>query len=282
MNHRLQFPIPAVILFVTALLRASGQTAGGPVALPDPLPVEEIVRRLLDRSDGTSNRVDPVRYSFRRTTVTEELDGQDQVKTRRTKEHLVTVVGEEQSSVLVKVDGVVPSESKRQREQRSEEGRREQFGPRRDRSSRPANRLDRELLERFQYRLVGTEPVEGRWAYLLAFEPRPDAPGGSISDRVLARLQGRMWVDAADMEPARIETSLRESVAIGVFLAVLDDFQMVVRRRRLASGVWVDEAVDTSVGGRKLVQRFRGRMELLQDDFISLPASGPDVPLASP
>lgn len=282
MSHRPRFRVAGAIRFMVVLVLVGAPKVTGAAMPPDSLPVEEIVRRLLDRSDGTSNRVDRARYSFRRTTVTEELDGQDQVKTRRTKEHLVTVEGEEQSSVLVKVDGAVPSPSKRQREQRNEEGRQEQFRPRREGSSRPSNRLDRELLERFQYRLLGTEPVEGRWAYLLAFEPRSDAPGGSIPDRILARLQGRMWVDAADMEPARIETSLREPVTIGVFLAVLDDFQMVVRRRRLSSGIWVDEAVESSVGGRKLVQRFRGRMELLQDEFTSLSAPSSEAPHTSP
>jgi len=66
---------------------------------------------------------------------------------------------------------------------------------------------------------------------------------------------------------------------------VLDDVRMEVVRRRLPSGVWVDERVDSAVGGRKLIQRFRGRMEVVQEDFTPLTPLGPagrTAPMASP
>lgn len=258
-------------LLLLGLLSVRAQAGDHDVTPPESFSTEEVVRRLLDRSGGLSNRLAGARYTFRRATAMEELDSQGRVKERTTKEHAVTAQGLEQSSRLVSVDGVALPEAERQREQQKEEGNREKFASRRERPARQAHQLDRELLQRFQYRLLGTESMNGRSTYVLAFESQDKASGGKIADKILARLQGRIWVDAEEFEPVRLEADLGEPVAVGLFLAVLDEFRTVVIRRRLPSGWWVDEQVNLSVGGRKLIQRFRGRMELHQDDFTVLP-----------
>lgn len=202
----------------------------------------------------------------------EELDSRGKSRDRKLKEHLVAITGQEQKATLVQMDGKPLSESDRRREERKEEGHREKFGSRKERSPRQAQALDRALLERFQYRLVGTSEIEGRTVYELQFEPATGEKGGKVADRVLGKLQGRLWVDAAEYEPVRIETELSDPVSIGGFLAVMDEFRMTVVRRRLPSGYWVDERVDTHVGGRKLIQRFHGHMEVTQDQFTVVPS----------
>jgi len=259
-------------LWVGGSLLFGGIAAAEPVADRPPAPSDEItaeavVRGLMQQVEGATNGAFAEAVALRRITVIEELDARGRVKERKTKEHSVVLRGPEQTATLVRMNGEAPSDSERRRELRQEEGHREKFSPRRDRASRPMHRIGRDLLERFEYRLVGTEEVNGRLTHRLAFEPGRDPEGGKMADRVLGRLRGHLWVDALEFEPVRIEARLDEPVSIGGFLAVLDEFRMDVERTRLPSGLWVDERVDTHVGGRKLIQRFHGHFEVLQDQF---------------
>lgn len=241
-------------------------------AVPEAPSADEIVQRLLDRAGALTNRMEGVCLGCRRLTMIEELDSRGNSRDRKLKEHLVAITGQEQKATLVQIDGKPLSESDRRREERKEEGHREKFGTRKERSPRQSQALDRALLERFRYRLVGKSELEGRMAYELEFHPVEGGRDGKVADRVLGRLQGRLWVDADDFEPARIEAELSDPVSIGGFLAVMDEFRMTVVRRRLPSGYWVDERVDTHVGGRKLIQRFNGHMEVTQDQFTVVPS----------
>lgn len=287
-------------VLLSAVVAAWGMRGADNEAPPEVLSAEQILARVLERSDGWSNRVAGAQYTFRRVTVVEEFDSKGRLKERSSKEHSVAVDGAEQTSTLVRREGAEASKRARRREQRRgdrdhhdqdkdqdkhNDGDEDDDAGRRGRSSRGEHPLNREMLERFHYRVLETEQREGRWTYVLAFEPKAGARGGGIADRILARMEGRLWVDAVDLEPVRIESSLREPVSIGGFLAVLDDFRMEMVRRRLPSGVWVDERVDTAVGGRKLIHRFRGRMEVVQEGFTSLIPLGPagrTPPMAPP
>ncbi|MEN9675380.1 MAG: hypothetical protein RIS76_1276 [Verrucomicrobiota bacterium] len=302
MIHRSHGRWLAVLL--SAVVTVWGMRGADSEAPPEALSAEQILARVLERSDGWSNRVAGTQYTFRRVTVVEEFDSKGRLKERSSKEHAVAVDGAELTSTLVRREGAEASKRARRGAQRrgdrdhhdkdkdkDKDGDRDGNGDgdddagRRGRSSRGEHPLNREMLERFDYRVLETEQREGRWTYVLAFEPKAGARGGGIADRILARMEGRLWVDAVDLEPVRIESSLREPVSIGGFLAVLDDFRMEVVRRRLPSGVWVDERVDSAVGGRKLIHRFRGRMEVVQEDFTPLTPldpAGRTPPMAAP
>lgn len=244
------------------------------------------MRQLLERAGTATNAAGGPAVGFRRITVIEELDSRGRLRDRKTKEHAVVLRGTDQVATLVRMNGETPSESDRRREIRREKGHREKFSPQREDPSEPAHHIGRDLLERFEYRLLGCEAVCGRPTYLLSFEPGTPPQGGKIADRILGGLRGRLWVDAGEFEPVRIEARLDTPVSIGGFLAVLDEFRMDVERQRLPSGVWVDQRVDTHVGGRKLVQRFHGHFEVTQDQFALIPeetaAGGGTAALAGP
>lgn len=258
---------PRVVVLGAALATAT-------VALPEeassPIPgttAARIVERLLQRADANADRTGDPCLECRRLTVVEELDSRGGIRSRKTKEHTVVQCGSEQRVTLVRLNGEVPPEPARREETRREAGHRETFSPRRERPPKMLQSLGRDLLEQFNYRLAATEERDGRVAHLLMFEPAGTRSDGKIGDRILRRLRGRLWVDAVEFEPLRIEASLDQPVSVAGFLAVLDDFQIVVDRRRLESGDWVDERVEARVGGRKVLQRFRGRMEVRQEDF---------------
>jgi len=120
--------------------------------------------------------------------------------------------------------------------------------------------------------------VDGRWTHVLSFSPQAGQESTKAADRVLGNLGGRIWVDSELHEVARIEAELLKKLSIGGFIAEVSRLGFLIERRPLAGGAWVNTRLDSHAAGRKLFDRFSGRMEVVQEDFQPLTAVSSDVP----
>src|SRR5690606_7060438 len=94
---------------------------------------------------------------------------------------------------------------------------------------------------------------------------------GPMADRILARLAGRVWIDAADFELARVEARLQRPLRFwGGLVGSLDELDFDLTRVRLADGTWVNATLGSHAAGRKAVVPFRARMAVEQEDFRPL------------
>lgn len=65
-----------------------------------------------------------------------------------------------------------------------------------------------EIVEKYRFRMEGTEPMEGRPTIILSFEPRArDLPKKRQLDTLLNRIRGKVWIDEGSHEVRRIEYS---------------------------------------------------------------------------
>ena len=71
-----------------------------------------------------------------------------------------------------------------------------------------ARRLS-DLIARFSYGAVEEVRAEGRPAYALEFSPKPGLPAGTLGDRALNALAGRVVVDASDLQIVSVEAHAR-------------------------------------------------------------------------
>ena len=70
--------------------------------------------------------------------------------------------------------------------------------------------FDRELMERYDTRLVGTEEVRGRTCWVIAFEPRDGRlPDRRRIDKALNRSTGRIWIAQDDHGVARVDFTMQ-------------------------------------------------------------------------
>jgi len=262
------------LVMAGTLLGDSGTTtvSGSPAPVGTPS-VDEIVERLILRAESAAEATGGVRYSWRRLTVIEDLDSQGRVEERRTKEHEVVGNAGVQKATLIRVNNQALADRDRDREQRRESENRDKYSRRSDR--RGSVEIDEALIRRFRFQWLSNELVEGRWSHVLAFEPKDGRDSGRIADRVIGSLKGRVWVDAEVYEVGRIDAELERSVSVGGFIAELSDLEFFIQRRPLPSGDWVNVKLESRVSGRKLFDRFRGRMEVVQDQFEPVsPGSG--------
>jgi hypothetical protein len=266
-------PSLALLLLLPLRLAADDAAVVAPASVPPPAPLaaEQVVERWIERAGTLSNRLATVHHQFVRHTVVEELNSREQVCECKTKDHEVEVRAGQPNPRLVKLDGREPTPRELRREQKREAEDREKYANRADKPGGGLEYLDPKLIRRFRYELLGTELMDGRSMYVLGFVPAAEAADSATADRVLGRLRGRVWVDAEDFEAARIEADLTGNLNIGGFIAVLDDMGFIVQRRRLPDGIWVTVLLDSHAKGRKLFNRFHGRMRVEQANFQPLP-----------
>jgi hypothetical protein len=115
------------------------------------------------------------------------------------------------------------------------------------------------ILERYDFRAVAREEVDGRTALALDFTPRPGKRPLEHDSR-LRRLTGRIWVDEGEHEIVRALIRnlepMKFALGIGGKLSRLD---LELRFRKLEDGVWLPREIRGEFQGRKLFSSFHVR-----------------------
>ncbi len=251
------------LLLLGSLLRAAD---------PADLPADEIIRRLIARGREVADLQPSRGLAYTRRTVIEELDDHSAVLERKTREHAVTNLAGVTRAVLVRLDDREPSTRESRADEKRENENQRDTSHRRGRRGGP-DFLDEALVRRFVYESAGEEMVAGRRTLVLSFEPVPGAKdSGEVADRLLARLHGRMWIDAEEFELVKVESHLKSPLSVlGGLAASLTRIDLLIVRERLSPGVWTNRKLLTYAEGRKLLSSLRMRMQVDQEDFRELP-----------
>jgi hypothetical protein len=122
--------------------------------------------------------------------------------------------------------------------------------------ARPPRYNDLELsavLDRYEFRSVARESIDGRPSVLMEFAPLPGKRDLKV-DPILRRLAGRVWIDEAEGAVARAEIHATESIKVafglGAKVAVAEVTSEFVK---VADGVWLPRRTQSRVQGRILL-----------------------------
>ena len=103
---------------------------------------------------------------------------------------------------------------------------------------------------------------------MLTFRPRSNKlPVRKVTDRLLNRLGGKVWVDAREFEVAKAEIDLLGEVTMwGGVLGAMKKFSFDVERTRV-DGVWFNRVSNFEVQGRKLLDGTHMRVKSETSNF---------------
>jgi hypothetical protein len=76
-----------------------------------------------------------------------------------------------------------------------------------------------DVLEAFDFHLVGEEVVAGRPAYVIQATPHPDCHAGGKYAKIFPRVEGKLWVDKQDFGRIKVDGQATESFSMGLFVA---------------------------------------------------------------
>ena len=97
-----------------------------------------------------------------------------------------------------------------------------------------------EISEAFNFRLVGTENIEGRETYVVDAEPRPGFKPHLKYANYLPKFRFRVWLDKAEMQWVKLDAEAIDNLSWGLFVARLHKgAHILAEQTRVNDEVWL-------------------------------------------
>jgi hypothetical protein len=233
--------VAKVFVLLAALLAQLGAAPDDP---------REIVRRSITSELENSKRAK--NYTFLQRTEERELDDRGQVKSKLSKTFDVTMLeGSSYRRLIERNDyPLLPKEEKKEEDKlRSSlvDRRHETEAQREKRVAEYDNRPGRnramlsEIPEAFDFRLVREESLDSRLAYVIEGAPRAGYHPRSADARILLpKLKLTVWIDKADLNWARIDAEVIDTITWGLCLFKLSPgARFELHQVRVNDEVWL-------------------------------------------
>ena len=199
-------------------------------------------------------------YTYDVDVVREELDKDDRVTKRETRRFEAFYVKGRPVRRLVAEDGRPLGTERQAKVDQDVKEKVEAINQQRVALETPAVRLS-QILERYDFRAVGRETIDGRPALVLEFTALPGSRPLPRDD-VLRNLAGRVWMDEAEREVVRAE--VRNTAGMKFFLGLGASVSLVsgtFEFRKIGDTLWLPLRDETRADGRMfLFKTFRKRI----------------------
>ncbi len=238
---------------------------------------KEIVRLSLERDWRNVDALN--RYAYEKRSVVQSLDKEGRVKD--TKDRLEEVIHIDGTEIerLVEKDGKPLSAKEAAKEQKRvdeqiEKIKRESAKDRAkrrgetDKDKREEREARQEVLEAFDFRLLGEEVKSGHGCWIIEGQPKPGWKGkGRRADQFKA-LAGRLWIDQQSHEWVRMELDSIDTISVGWFLFRLQKGAKIeVEQFRVNDEIWVPKHVDVRADARVLGKMIRVDINVAYANF---------------
>jgi hypothetical protein len=101
-----------------------------------------------------------------------------------------------------------------------------------------------DIPEAYNFKLVGEETVAGRSAWVVTMTPRPGFVPTTPHASMLAHIEGRLWIDKQDVQWAKAEAHVIDTIGIGWILARVEPgTRFSVEQTRIESGLWMPRRI---------------------------------------
>ena len=108
-----------------------------------------------------------------------------------------------------------------------------------------------EIPELFDLRFEGDAAVDGRSVWVVSGAPRPGAKARSGDGKMLLKVRGRMWIDKATYQWARVEAETTDTISWGLFLARLNPgAKLVFDQTEINAELWLPKRLLLTGSGR--------------------------------
>jgi hypothetical protein len=196
-------------------------------------------------------------YNYMERDEDRRLDSAGQVQSDNIDVTRMTLVNGIRFEQLMEHNGQPPSaEDQKKRDQDFEKLKHETPDERagRLRKDQENRSFLRDLLEAFDFRLIGEETVADRPAYVLEATPHPGYHAAGKYAKLFARVQGKLWVDKQDFGWVKVDGEVTQSFSMGLFVArVQRGSHIILDQTCLGEAVWVPKRLEVRASARILL-----------------------------
>ena len=126
-----------------------------------------------------------------------------------------------------------------------------------------------EIPDAYDFKLEGSGQIDGREVWIVSGAPKPGYRAKSRDGAALLKIRGKMWIEKAGYQWARIEATTTGTISFGWFLAWLNPgAKLVIEQTRINDEVWLPKREYLSGSGRiGLVKRVAEDQEITWSDY---------------
>jgi hypothetical protein len=201
-------------------------------------------------------------YTYIEREVQSNLDGKGQVKSKEIKTYeILEIDGEQVQRLIAKDDKPLEGKEaakeeekiqkiidKRKNESDDDRRKREQKA---EKEREDGRKFVTEVADAYNFKLVGTELVDDREAWVIDGEPRPGYEPHMKDAKFLPKFRGRVWIDKADLQLSKLDVEAIDTVSIGLFLArIHKGTRFLLEQTRVNDEVWLPQHVTFKVDAR--------------------------------
>ena len=219
-------------------------------------------------------------YTFVRQTVRRQFNSAGGEESRHSEEHEITILFSQPHSRLIARDGrpLLPKEEKKeqdklaktfaQRKNETEAEKQKRLADDEQRRER-ARAFLREVPEAYDFRLLGEEALQGRYAWIIEAAPRPGYRPRDPRARILPKVRGRLWIDKAESQWVKADLEAIDTLSFAGFLFRLGkgsrlEFEQV----KINDEVWLPKRLYANISARlALIKKFQGDVELTYSNY---------------
>jgi hypothetical protein len=207
-------------------------------------------------------------YTYVEREVQNNLDGEGKTKSTEVKTYeVMEIYGEQVQRLIAKDDKPLdPRDAakeeekiqkiidKRKNESDDDRKKREE---KELREREEEKKFTTEVADAYDFRLVGTEMIGGRQAWVIDGEPHPGFEPHLKESKFLSKFHGRVWIDKDDLQLAKLDVEAIDTVALGWVLArIHKGTRVVFEQTRINDEVWLPQHVNFKIDAR--VALFKG------------------------
>jgi hypothetical protein len=240
--------------------------------------IKDLVRRVAEKDLENDKRQRD--YTYIQRQEEHKLDGKGQAKSTETKTFEVMMLYEEPVLRLVaKNDQPLSAKDAGKEEEKIQKlinkRKNESDGDRRKRLEKEeknreeAREFVQEIADAYNFRLVGTEMLEGRDTYVIDADPRPGYQPHRKEAKILPKFRFRVWIDRAETQWVKLDAQCIDTVSFGWFLARLHKgSRLLVETTRINDEVWLPKHVDVKIDVRvALLKNFDADVDVTYRDY---------------
>jgi hypothetical protein len=111
----------------------------------------------------------------------------------------------------------------------------------------------RDVLEAFDFQLIGEEIAEGRPAYVLQATPHPGYHAHGKYGKMFSKVEGKLWVDKQDFGWIKVDGEVTQAFSMGFFVArVQRGSHIILDEMCVGEDVWVPQRIEVRASARIL------------------------------
>lgn len=249
---------------------ASGSVSAVPVERPNMTPdaqgklsqeqMQNLFRVVADKDMENDKRQRD--YTYIEREVQNNLDGKGDKKSTEIKTfEILEIYGEQVQRLIAKDDKPLNAKDAAKEEEKIQKvidkRKDESDEARKKREEKAAKEREdgrkfvHEIADAYDFKLVGTEQVNGREAWVIDGEPRPGYVPHMREAKFLPKFHGRVWIDKDDLQLAKMDVETLDTVSFGLVLArIHKGTRFTMEQTRVNDEVWLPKQIDYKFNAR--------------------------------